>query len=126
MQKIADPPLVITVDAERNTAVGLGDRGKVEMLPTPLLDQMASKIVRVQALHHHYDRAFGFVVKPRKKGAGEPLFLRLTRAFRVRILWFERVVDNDQVAAATGQCATDRGGQARAAGGGHDFSFGVL
>src|SRR5262245_41250921 len=126
MQKIADAAVMITIDAERDAAVGLGDRGKIEMLPTSLLEQMANKIVRMQALHHHYDRTFGFVVKPRKKCTGEPLFLRLTRAFRVRILWFERVVDNEQVAAATGQCATDRGGQARAAGGGHDFSFGVL
>ena len=68
MQEIADAAVVITIDAERNNAFGLGDRGKVEMLPTPLLDQMANKIVRVQTLHHHNDRAFGFVVKHSIKG----------------------------------------------------------
>ena len=84
------------------------------MLPTPLLEQMANRIVRMQSLHHQTMIEPSDLWSSRdNKCARVPLFLRLTRAFRLCILRLERIVDNDQVAAATGQGATDRGGEAR-------------
>ena len=67
MKKIANASMVITIIAESNTAFRLGDRRKVEMLPTALLKQMTDQVVGMQSLHHDNDRAFRLVVKPRQQ-----------------------------------------------------------
>src|SRR6266576_6947500 len=70
---------------------------------------MADEVILMQPLHDYDDRAPLLVVEPRQEGMVIPIVDCLTPGFRQRLVWLERIVDDDQVPAAAGQYAADRG-----------------
>ena len=117
MQDVADPSFHHPAAAEGNDGVVHGNCRQVEVLPTTLTKQMTGKVVLVQALHDHDDGAVLLVVEARHQGAGIPVDHPLAGRLRHRLFGLERIVDDDEVGAAAGERAADRGGVAAAAGG---------
>ncbi len=65
----------------------------------------------MQPVHDHDDRPGVLVVEAAVEGVVEPFVCRPALGLRQRLLGFQRVVDDDQVGAAPGQHAADRGGE---------------
>ena len=86
-----------------------GNRRQIEVRPAVLLQQMADKIVHVQALHDHDDGVLALVVQTAKQRVRVPLLGAFARRFRIGVLRLQRIVDDDEVAAAAGEGAADRG-----------------
>jgi hypothetical protein len=80
----------------------------------------------VQAVHDQHDRTAELVVEPAVEGVVVPLVGGLPLGLRQRLLGLQRVVDDDQVGAAPGQDAADRGGDARALRGRLEFGHGLM
>lgn len=78
------------------------------MVPALLSHDMADEIVLVQALHDDDDHALRLVVEARVQGAVKPLIGRLALNVGNGFVGLERIVDNDQIGAATGQDAVYR------------------
>ena len=126
MQDVADPSCDHLAVAERDDAVLDGDRRQVEMLPAALIEEMAGKVVLVQALHDDDDGTVLLVVEARDQGAGVPVDHPLAGRLRHRLFGLERIVDDDEVGPAPGERAADRGGVAAAAGRGDELGAGIL
>jgi hypothetical protein len=92
----------------------IGDCREVHHLPRLLLQYMAGEVVLVQAVHDQHDGAPELVVEAAVEGVVVPLVRRLALGLRQGLLGLQRVVDEDQVGAASGQHTADRGGDARA------------
>ena len=97
------------VDEQR--LVRLGDRREAHDLPRLLRQHMAGEVVLVQSVHDEDDRAGELVVEAAVEGVVEPVVRRLALGLRQRLLGLQRVVDDDEVGAAPGQHAADRGGE---------------
>jgi hypothetical protein len=89
--------------------VVIGDRRKAHDLPGFPGQHVAREIVFVQPVHDHYDGTPRLVVEPAVERVVVP-----RAGVRQRLLGLRRVVDVDQVGAAPGQVAADRGGDAAA------------
>jgi len=70
---------------------------------------VAHQIVLVQSVHDQHDGTRELVVEPAVEGVVEPLVGRPPPGLGQRLLGLQRVVDDDQVGAAAGQHAFDRG-----------------
>src|SRR5258708_1750890 len=126
MKQISDAAAMSAGCAKSNHHLFFGDGRKIQMSPAALFEKMSDKIVRMETLHHDDDRAFDFVVEARQQRIGIPLLERFSRALGLRILRLERIVDDEEIAATTGQSAADGGREARPSGGGHDLGLRVL
>ena len=91
--------------------VGFGDCRKAHDLPLLLPEDMADEIVFVQPLHDYDDGAVPFVIEPAVEGVVVPLVGGLPLRLGERLLRLQRIVDHDDVGAASGQHATIGGGQ---------------
>jgi hypothetical protein len=97
-----------------NDLVDLGDGGQVEDLPfIGLAGHEAGKVIHMDALHDDDDRAGAFVVEAGQQGALEPFVDRIALGFGMGVVRLQRIVDDNQVAAAAGERAADRSGQPR-------------
>ncbi len=94
--------------------VGLGDRRKAHHLRVFLGQHMAGEVVFVQPVHDQHDRASRLVVEPAVERRIVPFVGALPVPIGQRLLGLQRVVDDDQIGAAPGQHAADRGGDAAA------------
>ena len=95
-----------------NDLVDLGDGGKVKDLPfIGLAGHEAGQVVHMDALHDDDDRAGAFVVEAGQQGVLEPLVGGVALGFGMGVVGLQRIVDNNQVAAAAGERAADRSGQ---------------
>src|SRR5215472_5374693 len=65
----------------------------------------------VQPVHDQHDRAGELVVEPAVEGVVVPVVGPVALRLRQCFLGFQRVVDDDEVGAAPGQHAADRGGE---------------
>src|SRR5262249_62096495 len=83
------------------------------------------QMVLMLTLHDDNDRAILFVVEARDQGAGVPFDQALARRFRRRILGFLRIVEDNEVAAASGEGAANRSGVPAAPGRGDEFGAGI-
>ena len=111
----------------RNNLVELGDGGKVEDLPfIGLAGHEAGKIIHVDALHDDDDGAGAFVVEAGQQGVLEPFVAGVAFGLGIGVVGLQGIVDNDHVAAATGQRAPDRCRQAEPARGEFDLGLSVL
>jgi hypothetical protein len=95
--------------------VGLGDRGKREDVPAFSSQDVADEIVFVQPLHDDDDYALGFVVQAGIERSVEPFVGGDAAALRHRVAGFQGIVDDDEIGAASGQHAADRGRQPKTA-----------
>jgi hypothetical protein len=86
----------------------------------------AGEVVHVDALHDDDDRTRAFVVKPGQEGVGEPLVGALPLGRGEGVERLQGIVDNDEVAAPSGENAPDRRGEAEAVPGGCDLALAVL
>ena len=124
------PRRLATMDFRRrdwNVLVGLGYGGQVEDLPfVGLARTKAGQVVHVDALHDDDDRARALVVQTGQQSIGEPLVGGRPPDLRQGVVGLQGIVDDDDVAAATGQCAADRRRQPEPARGEFDLGFGVL
>jgi hypothetical protein len=65
----------------------------------------------VQPVHDEHDRTLLLVVEPAVEGVVEPFVGRLPLGLRQGLFGLQRIVDDDDVGAASGQDAADRGGE---------------
>ncbi len=96
--------------------VVLGDCREPHDLPLLLRQHVAGEIVFVQPVHDEHDGARQLVVQPAVEGMVVPLVRHLALGLRQRLLGLQRIVDDDDVGAAPGQDAADRGGEPAALG----------
>src|SRR5262249_9689727 len=89
--------------AEWDAEVGLSDRRQIEVRPALLFQQMADRIVQVKALHNHDDGVLGLVIETAEQRVGVPLLGIFAGSFRIGVLRLERVINDDEVAAAAGE-----------------------
>jgi len=66
---------------------------------------------RTRPVHDQHDGTREFVIEPAVEGVVVPLVRRLALGLRQRFLGFQPIVDDDEVGAAPGQHAADRGGE---------------
>ena len=85
--------------------VGFGDRRKAEDLPRFLRENVADEVVLVQSLHDDDDAAAALVVEPAVEGVVVPLIGGFALRLGERLLGLQRIIDNADVGAATGQDA---------------------
>ena len=95
------------------------------MLPTTLIEEMAGKVVFVQALHDDDDGTVLLVIEARDQGAAIPIDHPFAGRLRHRLFGLERIVDDDEVGPAPGERAADRGGVAAAARRGDEFGAAI-
>ena len=92
----------------RNVFVDLGDGGKVKDLPfVGLVGDEAGEIVHVDALHDNDDRASPLVVKAGQQRILEPFVGRVALGLGIGVVRLQRIVNDDDVAAAPSQGAAD-------------------
>jgi len=91
------------------------------MPPAFLLEQMTDEVIGVETLHDNDNRTLCLVIQPRQQSVGIPLLQGISGALRLCFLRLQRVVDNHEITATTGQGATYRGCKPRASRCGHDF-----
>jgi hypothetical protein len=91
-----------------------------------LLQQMADKIVHVQALHDHDDGVLALVVQTAKQRVRVPLHGTFAHRLRMGVLRLLGIVDDDEVAAAAREGAPNRGRQPVSPSRGRELQFGVL
>ena len=91
------------------------------MLPPAGFEKVTREIIFMQTLHHDDDGARLFVVEPGDQRAAVPIDHALARGRGERLFGFQRIVDNNQIRAAAGQCAAYRSRISTAAGGGYKF-----
>jgi hypothetical protein len=101
--------------------IGFGDRRKAQEFPGLLAEDVADQVVFVQPLHDDDDGAMPLVVEPAVQGMIEPLIGGLPLRFGERLLRLQRIIDQDDVGAASGQHAAGRGGEPVALAGGVEF-----
>src|SRR6476659_2714035 len=75
---------------------------------------MSDRIINMQSLHDDDHRAVPLIIKTRHCGCPQPVVDALAPDLRIGILGLERVIDDEDICAPTGQCAANRGGKARA------------
>ena len=126
MQQIANLPGVILPRRDLDLLVGLGDGRQIEVLPTAAVEQLAGQIANVKALHHQDNGVIFLVVEPRGQRGPIPVEHPFPTCFRHGIRGLDRVVDDDQVAATSSQCAADRGRQTKALFGRLHLRLGIL
>ena len=80
----------------------------------------------MDALHNDDNRACTLVVETRQQRVYEPLIGGRALRFRKGVIRFQRIVDNDDIAAAAGQGAADRCREAEPAFCELNLSFRVL
>src|SRR4029077_11654847 len=80
-----------------------GNRRQIEVGPAFLLKKMTNKVVQVQALHHHNDGVVNLIVQGTEQRVGVPRRGAFAGCLRMGILRLERIVYDNEVAAAAGQ-----------------------
>src|SRR5208283_763751 len=107
MQHIADVAVMEHFGSKLKNLFFDSNRRQIEMPPTALTQNVAGEIVLVQPLHHCDDCSGTLVVEARDERSAEPIDHPLARGFRLRLSGVERVVDDDEIGAASGQRAAD-------------------
>ena len=102
-----------------------GDCRKGEDLPRLLSEHMANEIVLVQPLHNDDNGACTLVVEPTVESVAEPLVCGLPLGVGQRFLRLQRVVDQDDVGAASGEHAAIAGGEPIPLAGGQKLLHGL-
>ena len=109
MQQVAGAPQMEASLTKWNLMFCFGNRRQIEVGPALLLKKMTDKVVQVQALHHHKDGVANLIVQTAEQRVGVPLLGAFAGGLRMGILRLERIVYDNEVAAAAGQGATNRG-----------------
>ena len=91
--------------------VGFGDRRKAQNLPTFLRKDVTDEVVFVQPLHDDHDGAMALVVEPAVKGVVVPLVGGFALRIGERLLRLQRIIDQDDVGAASGEHPAGGGGE---------------
>src|SRR5439155_8751776 len=84
-----------------------GDGGDYQTRPA-LLDQDTRQVIEMEALHGDRDETLRRVVQPAERGVAKPIYRSSAGHFRLRIVCFDRIVDDQCPATATGQRSTYR------------------
>lgn len=87
--------------------LALGDGRQIKELESTLLQQVASQIVLVDALHNQNNACRLLVVGARKQGCAIPLNDPLPHGFRHGVARFHGIINDDQVAAEPGERPID-------------------
>src|SRR6266403_1701416 len=104
----------------------LRDRGQAQNLKTGIaFEEIANEVIDMDPLHYDYDAGSPLVVGAGHQGRAVPF----DDAFAGYVGWgvarLERIVDDREIAAASGQRSPNRGGVSTASERGLDFSIGV-
>ena len=96
---------------DRHPLLPVGNRGQRQHLPALLIHEIAGQVVDVQALHDEHDGSRVLIVLATEQGVAVPMLEVEPPRIGVRVGGFQRVVDNNDVAAAAGQGAPGRCGE---------------
>jgi hypothetical protein len=105
--------------------VGFGDRRKAQNFPGLQRKDVADEVGLVQPLHDNDNSAAALVVEPAVQGVDEPVVGGVALRRGERLLRLQRIVDQDDVGAASGQHAAGRGGKPVALAGGDELLNGL-
>ena len=119
-------PQINAAVAKRDTLVGIGACGEVQVGPSALVEQVTDQIIDVQTLHDDHDGILRLVVKAAHQRVGIPAFHPLADALRVCVLGLHWVIDNNKTAAATGERAADGRCESAAPSGGNRLKLGIF
>jgi hypothetical protein len=86
-----------------------------------LREDVADQVIFVQPLHDDDDGAMPLVVEPAVEGVVEPIIGGLPLRLGERLLRLQRIVDQNDVGAASSQHAAGRGGEPITLAGGDEF-----
>src|SRR5271169_5588991 len=81
-----------------------GDGGQHELW----LDQDTRKVVHMEPLHRDAHETLRRVIEPAEGGVAEPFDRRFPSYFGFRVIGFDRIIDDQDLAATAGQRAADR------------------
>ena len=126
MQQVSELSFVPAPLAGGDSLVRLGDRREVQMFPAARLQQNAGEIIDMQSLHDQHDGAFGRIVEARHQRRSYPFGAFGAGEFRVGLVGFQGIIDDNDVAAAASQLSTGRGGEPPTAHGRLQLVLGVL
>src|SRR6202521_459767 len=109
MEDIAATACVRLIVPEFDDLVLQRTRWHVQMIPTALSQEVASKVVFVQALHDRNDRARLLVIEARDECAAIPIDHALPGRLRIDLVGVEGIVDDDQIGASPSEGSPNRG-----------------
>src|SRR5262245_6338339 len=78
-----------------------GNGRQIKVGPSTLPQKMAGQIVLVQALHNRDNSARLLSIQPRDQSPSIPIDDSLPGGFRQGVVRIERIVDDDEIGAAT-------------------------
>src|SRR6266511_1690980 len=124
MQNIANSSYVVPVLPNLNSLVFLGNSRKADNDPiVGFAQNRTGQVVRMNTLHHDDDRARPLVVEALLYVRVVPFLYVFTLGARKCIGRFLRIIDDDNVAAESGECRPDGGSPAITVPGGVDGVF---
>jgi len=92
----------------------LGNHREGDHLPRLMFEHVPDKVVLVEPLHDQNDAAGLLVIEATEQGVVVPFVDRLALRIGESLVGLERIVDDNEVAATTGQNAAHRGSEAKA------------
>ena len=128
VQRLTLPPAEATRSPDRFAPVllvALRDRRETEHLPPLQAEDVADEVVLMEPLHNQEDGAGALVVEPAVEGVDEPLVAGLPLRLGERLFGLQRIIDRDDVGAASGQHSTGRGGEPIALASGDELPHGL-
>src|ERR1700682_416335 len=90
-----------------------------------MIEEISNQVLFVDALHDNYDAACRLVVGSRHQRRAIPLDATRAGGFRMGIVEFERIIDDEEIAAAPRKRSLNRGCVTTSAEGGVDFAIGI-
>src|SRR5215472_5310157 len=109
MQQVAGATQMEASRTNWNLMFCFCNRWQIEVCPAFLLKEMTNKVVQVQALHDHDDGVVNLIVQTAEQCVRVPLLGAFAGCLRIGILRLERIVNDNEVAAAASEGATNRG-----------------
>jgi hypothetical protein len=103
MEDIAAPARMRLAVPKLDDLVVQRNRWHVQMIPTALSQEVAGKVVVVQALHDRNDCARLLVIEARDECAAIPIDHALPGRLRMDLVGVEGIVDDDQIGASPGE-----------------------
>src|SRR5262245_26729825 len=84
------------------------DGSKTQVRPFFLILEITDKVIHVQPLHDNNDRILRLIVEARKQRIAKPLRHIFACKFRMSVLRFERIIQNNEIAPAASERTPNR------------------
>ncbi len=126
MQGFARAVAMNCVGPDRYFLILLSNCGQVEVVPAALCQQTTWEVIFMEPLRHDNDSAFLLVIESGQNSRGKPIIDHPARLVRLRVISLKRVIDDNDVRAASGERPTNRHYETAAVLSRHAFGLGIL